>query len=180
VSRIGKNPVIIPAGVQVAQDGNTLTIKGPKGELTYTYNPAVTVSVTKEEVTVTRPSDIKQHRALHGTTRALVQNMILGVVNGFKKDLEVFGVGYRFELVEGKFLMVTVGYSHQIALLPPSGITITVPSNTTVSVSGIDKQLVGQIAAKIRSFRPPEPYKGKGIKYAGEQIRRKAGKTAKS
>jgi large subunit ribosomal protein L6 len=180
VSRIGKNPVIIPAGIQVAHDGNTIKVKGPKGELAFTYNTQMHVEVSNEQVLVTRPSDIKEHRALHGTTRANIQNMIIGVVDGYKKDLEVVGVGYRFELIEGKILIVSAGYSHQIAMLPPSGITITVPSNTTLSVSGIDKQLVGQIAAKIRSLRPPEPYKGKGIKYAGEQIRRKAGKTAKS
>lgn len=180
MSRIGKNPVIIPAGVQVVHDGNTLRVKGPKGELSYTYNTDITVEVSPELVTVTRSSDIKEHRALHGTTRAIVQNMVIGVLNGFKKDLEVVGVGYRFELIEGKLLLLSAGYSHQIAMFPPSGITLTVPTNTTLSVSGIDKQLVGQIAAKIRSFRPPEPYKGKGIKYAGEHIRRKAGKTAKS
>lgn len=180
MSRIGKNPVVIPAGVTITHNGNTLNVKGPKGELSYTYNKAVTVQLYANQLSVTRSSDQKEHRSLHGTTRAIVQNMVIGVVDGFKKNLEMVGVGFRFEMVDNTFLLISAGFSHQIAVMPPSGITITVASNTALSISGIDKQLVGQIAAKIRALRPPEPYKGKGIKYAGEQIRRKAGKTAKS
>jgi large subunit ribosomal protein L6 len=179
VSRIGKNPVVIPTGVTVKLAGNRLTVKGPKGELTMAVATDVTVAVSAAEVTVTRPSDVKEHRALHGTTRANIANMVRGVVDGYKRNLEIVGVGYRAELRGGNLLMA-LGYSHQILFFPPTGVQIEVPTPTSISVTGIDKQLVGQVAAKIRSFRPPEPYKGKGVKYEGEFIRRKAGKTAKS
>ncbi len=179
MSRIGKNPVTLPKGVSAKKEGNSLAIKGPKGELTISLHPEMNVDVQGSEITVTRPTDLKFHRALHGTTRANIQNVVTGVVEGYKKNLELVGVGYRVEL-RGKILMVLVGYSHQIAFFPPPGITIEVATPTALSISGIDKQLVGQVAAKIRSLRPPEPYKGKGIKYEGEYIRRKAGKTAKS
>lgn len=179
MSRIGKNPVTLPKGVSAKKEGNSLAIKGPKGELTISLHPEMNVDVQGSEITVTRPTDLKFHRALHGTTRANIQNVVTGVVEGYKKNLELVGVGYRVEL-RGKILMVLVGYSHQIAFFPPQGITIEVATPTALSISGIDKQLVGQVAAKIRSLRPPEPYKGKGIKYEGEYIRRKAGKTAKS
>lgn len=179
MSRIGKNPVTLPKRVSAKKEGNSLSIKGPKGELTISLHPEMNVDVQGSEITVTRPSDVKFHRALHGTTRANIQNVVMGVVEGYKKNLELVGVGYRVEL-RGKILMVLVGYSHQIAFFPPQGITIEVATPTALSISGIDKQLVGQVAAKIRSLRPPEPYKGKGIKYEGEYIRRKAGKTAKS
>jgi len=179
VSRVGKNPIEIPSGVNVTLKDGMLTVKGPKGELTRPIHQDVTVSVEDGKVTVTRPSDIKSHRALHGTTRANIQNMVTGVTDGFKKSLELIGVGYKVDL-SGKNLILNIGYSHQVAFIPPDGITFEVATATALSVSGIDKQLVGQVAAKIREVRPPEPYKGKGIRYAGEYVRRKAGKTAKA
>lgn len=179
MSRIGKNPVTLPKGVSAKKEGNSLTIKGPKGELTISLHPEMNVDIQGSEITVTRPTDLKFHRALHGTTRANIQNVVMGVIEGYKKSLELIGVGYRVEL-RGKILMISVGFSHQVAFFPPQGVNIEVTSPTALSISGIDKQLVGQVAAKIRSLRPPEPYKGKGIKYEGEYIRRKAGKTAKS
>lgn len=179
MSRIGKNPVVIPTGVKVTRKDRHITVKGPKGELSLTVHPDITVEVEKESIAVTRPSDLKQHRALHGTTRANLQNLVLGVTEGFKRNLELVGVGYRAEM-RGDKLALVLGFSHPIAIVPPKGIQITVNTPTSLTVTGIDKQLVGQIAAKIRSLRPPEPYKGKGVKYEGEHIRRKAGKTAKS
>jgi large subunit ribosomal protein L6 len=179
VSRVGKNPIEIPGGVEVTLNEGIIRVKGPKGELSRPIHKDVNVAVEEGQVTVTRPSDLKAHRSLHGTTRANIQNMVTGVTEGFKKGLELVGVGYRAEL-SGKNLVLNIGYSHQVAVIPPDGITFEVTSATALSVSGIDKQLVGQIAAKIRRVRPPEPYKGKGIKYAGEYIRRKAGKTAKA
>ncbi|MBN1448441.1 MAG: 50S ribosomal protein L6 [Bacteroidetes bacterium] len=179
MSRVGKNPIEIPSGVQVTFEKGMLSVKGPKGELARPIHKDVQVAVDEGLVTVTRPSDLKTHRALHGTTRANIQNMVTGVTEGFRKNLELVGVGYRAELY-GKNLVLNIGYSHQVAFIPPEGIVFEVASATALSVSGIDKQLVGQIAAKIRKVRPPEPYKGKGIKYAGEHIRRKAGKTAKA
>lgn len=179
MSRVGKNPVVIPAGVTVTFENDMLTVKGPKGELKTAIHKDITVTVEEGQVSVTRPSDLRQHRALHGTTRANIQNMVIGVTDGYKKTLELVGVGYRVEL-QGPVLVMNIGFSHQMAFLPPKGITFEVASPTQLHVSGIDKQLVGQVTAKIRAVRPPEPYKGKGIKYAGEQIRRKAGKTAKS
>ncbi|MDH7516602.1 MAG: 50S ribosomal protein L6 [Bacteroidota bacterium] len=179
MSRIGKTPVVIPPGVTVTRSDSLLTVKGPKGELSMTIHPDIDVHIGDGEVSVSRPSDIKEHRALHGMTRARIQNMVTGVTAGYSRNLELVGVGYRAEVKDGKLFLV-VGYSHQIVLFPPAGITIKANSPISISVEGIDKQLVGHVAAKIRSFRPPEPYKGKGIKYENEKIRRKAGKTAKT
>jgi large subunit ribosomal protein L6 len=179
VSRIGKNPIEIPAGVTVGYNGSIFTVKGPKGEMTHPVHKDVTVTVDGPIVTVTRSTNLKEHRSLHGTTRAVIANMVLGVTEGFKRDLELVGVGYKVEQI-GASVLFSLGYSHAIAFIPPPGVTLTVATPTAMSVTGIDKQLVGQVAAKIRDLRPPEPYKGKGIKYAGEQIRRKAGKTAKA
>jgi large subunit ribosomal protein L6 len=179
VSRVGKNPVVLPAGVTVVLESGKLTVKGPKGELRTVIHKDIQVKIEDGEVTVTRPSDLKQHRALHGTTRANIQNMVIGVTEGYKKTLELVGVGYKVEM-NGGILIMNIGFSHQMAFVPPQGINLEVATPTQLHISGIDKQLVGQITAKIRAVRPPEPYKGKGIKYAGEQIRRKAGKTAKS
>ena len=179
MSRVGKNPVVLPAGVTVKLESGVLTVKGPKGELKTAIHKDMTVTIEDGQVAVTRPSDLKQHRALHGTTRANIQNMVIGVTEGYKKTLELVGVGYKVELNSG-LLIMNIGYSHQMAFIPPQGITFEVATPTQLHISGIDKQLVGQMSAKIRAVRPPEPYKGKGIKYAGEKIRRKAGKTAKS
>jgi large subunit ribosomal protein L6 len=179
VSRVGKNPVVIPSGVEVKFVNGIMTVKGPKGELSGPIHKDIAVALEDGQVAVTRPSDSKTHRALHGTTRANIQNMVIGVTEGYKKGLELVGVGYKVEL-SGNNLIMNIGFSHQVAFVPPKGITFEVASPTAMSVSGIDKQLVGQIAAKIREIRPPEPYKGKGIKYSGEYIRRKAGKTAKA
>jgi large subunit ribosomal protein L6 len=179
VSRVGKNPVVLLAGVTAALDGSILTVKGPKGELKTVIHKDMKVTIEDGQVAVTRPSDLKQHRALHGTTRANIQNMVIGVTEGYKKTLELVGVGYKVELL-GTNLILNIGFSHQMAFIPPKGIIFEVATPTQLHISGIDKQLVGQMSAKIRAVRPPEPYKGKGIKYAGEKIRRKAGKTAKS
>jgi large subunit ribosomal protein L6 len=179
MSRIGKNPVVIPAGVTVRLADGVVSVKGPKGSLAAPIPAQITVDVTATEVTVTRSSDIKEHRALHGTVRATIQNMVLGVTQGFKRNLEIVGVGYRAEK-RGENLLLALGYSHQIMFYPPQGVQLEAPAPTSIAITGIDKQLVGAVAAKIRSLRPPEPYKGKGIKYEGEYIRRKAGKTAKS
>ena len=177
MSRIGKQPVEVPSGVDVKVQAGTITVKGPKGELNYTYNPAMTVKVEDGQVVVERPSDQKSDRALHGLTRSLISNMVEGVTEGFQKTLEIVGVGYRADM-KGKSLTLNVGYSHPIQYTPMDGVTLECPDQTTVVVSGPDKQKVGQVAAEIRGFRPPEPYKGKGIRYKGEHIRRKAGKTA--
>jgi len=179
VSRVGKNPIVIPSGVSIKLVDGVVTVKGPKGELHTPVSSDVTVTIEDGQVTVTRPNDLKAIRSMHGTTRANIQNMVVGVVDGYKRNIEVVGVGYKFEML-GTKLLLSIGYSHQVAFIPPTGITFTVETNTAMTVTGIDKQLVGQVAAKIRAIRPPEPYKGKGIKYAGEQVRRKAGKTAKS
>lgn len=179
MSRVGKNPVVIPAGVKVSLDNGIIVVKGPKGELKRQLHPDVEVTLEDGQVSVTRSTNLKDHRSLHGTMRANIQNMVIGVTEGFSRKLELVGVGYKVELM-GQNLVITIGYSHPVAFIPPTSITFTVESNTAMTVSGIDKQLVGQIASKIRAVRPPEPYKGKGIKYAGEKIRRKAGKTAKS
>ncbi len=179
MSRVGKNPVVLPAGVTATLAGGIVTVKGPKGELKTAIHKDMNVTIEDNQVTVTRPSDLKQHRALHGTTRANIQNMVMGVTEGYKKTLELIGVGYKVELL-GSILIMNIGFSHQLAFIPPKGITFEVATPTQLHISGIDKQLVGQMSAKIRAVRPPEPYKGKGIKYAGELIRRKAGKTAKS
>ena len=177
MSRIGRKPITIPSGVTVTVDGSTVKVKGPKGELARTFEPSMKVRVENNEVLVERPNDDKRERALHGLTRALIANMVTGVTDGFKKTLEIVGVGYRAEK-KGKNLVVSVGYSHPVNYPEPAGITLTTPAPTTIVVEGVDKQKVGQVAAELREFRPPEPYKGKGIRYQGEQVRRKAGKTA--
>ncbi len=179
MSRIGKKPVLLPAGVQVKINGSDVQVKGPKGELSRSFDPAMTIALQGNEVIVTRPDDQRQNRALHGLTRALLNNMVEGVTNGFKKTLMVDGVGYRAELA-GKRLMLYLGYSHPIMIEPPTGITIEAdPKAKTITIAGIDKEKVGEISAEIRSLRPPEPYKGKGIRYSDEVVRRKAGKAGK-
>ncbi len=178
MSRIGKQPVVIPAGVEVKLDGNTLTAKGPKGTLTRTLHSSMKVEMDGNVITVTRPNDEKENRSLHGLTRTLIANMVSGVNEGFKKELEVNGVGYR-ATKQGKDLVMNIGYSHQVIMPEIEGITIEVPAPNKIVVSGPDKQKVGQFAAEIREKRPPEPYKGKGIKYADEVIRRKEGKAGK-
>jgi large subunit ribosomal protein L6 len=177
VSRVGKKPVVIPEGVKITQEGNFLKIKGPKGELEQQIHPNISIEVVENQVNVTRPDDTKRNKSLHGLSRALVQNMVTGVTDTYKKTLDIVGVGYKAEL-KGKNLLLNIGYSHPIFLIPPEGIKLETPTQTQIIVSGIDKQLVGLVAAKIRSFRKPEPYKGKGIKYSDEHIVRKAGKTA--
>jgi len=179
MSRIGRKPIAVPAGVEVKVDeANVVTVKGPKGTLTQAVHPNIKVEVGATEINVTRPNDEKENRALHGLTRTLVANMADGVVKGFEKKLEVNGVGYRIAK-EGKKLVMNLGYSHPVVMVEPEGVTFEVPDQNTIFVRGIDKQLVGQVAAQVREKRPPEPYKGKGIKYADEHIRRKAGKTGK-
>ena len=178
MSRIGRKPIAIPAGVDVKVNGAEVTVKGPKGTLTQTFSERMTIKVEGSEILVTRPSDDKEDRALHGLTRTLVSNMVIGVTEGFKKELEVNGVGYRVQK-QGKNLVMNLGYSHQVIMPEVDGITIDVPNPNSIVVSGADKQVVGQIAAESREKRPPEPYKGKGIKYAGEHIRRKEGKAGK-
>ena len=178
MSRIGKKPVIIPAGVQVTVDGSTVTVKGPKGELKNTFDPAMSITVEGNELNVTRPSDVKEHRSLHGLTRTLIANMVIGVTEGFKKELQVNGVGYRVAK-QGKNLVMNLGFSHQVIMPEPDGIVVEVPGPNSIIVTGADKQKVGQFAAEIRIKRPPEPYKGKGIKYIDEHIRRKEGKAGK-
>ena len=179
MSRIGRKPIAIPAGVEVKLDANVITVKGAKGTLTQEFHPDMKVSVNGAEIIVERPSDVKEHRALHGLTRTLIANMVEGVTNGFKKQLEISGVGYRAQL-QGKKLVMNLGYSHMVEVDPIDGITIEVPGANTVVVSGADKQLVGQFAADLRAKRPPEPYKGAGIRYADEVIKRKEGKAGKS
>ncbi len=176
MSRIGKMPVEILKGVEVEQANGTLKVKGPKGELELTPHPDMTVVVDGEEIRVERPSDHKDHKALHGLTRSLLQNMVTGVTEGYTKTLEIQGVGYRADQ-RGTGLVLNLGFSHTIEYQPPEGVKVECPNQTTIVVSGADKQKVGQAAAEIRAFRPPEPYKGKGIRYEGEHVRRKAGKT---
>lgn len=179
MSRIGKKPVPIPAGVQVKINGSEVHVKGPKGELTRSFDPILKIEQQGSELQVTRPNDERQVRALHGLTRALLNNMVEGVTTGFKKTLAVEGVGYRAEM-QGKRLMLYLGYSHPIMVEPPDGIKIDAdPKAKTIAVEGIDKEQVGEIAAEIRALRPPEPYKGKGIRYQTEVVRRKAGKAGK-
>ena len=178
MSRIGRKPVEIPAGVEVKTDGHTVTVKGPKGTLTETFNSRMTVKVEGSEILVTRPTDDKDDRALHGLTRTLVHNMVIGVTEGYKKELEVNGVGYRAQK-QGKNLVMNLGFSHQVIVPEVDGITIDVPNPNLIVISGPDKQQVGQFAAEVREKRPPEPYKGKGIRYAGEYVIRKEGKTGK-
>lgn len=179
MSRIGRLPVKIPSGVTVNVQAQTLVVKGSKGELTRTVHPDMRVTVEKDEVTVARPSESKLHRSLHGLTRTLVANMIDGVSKGYEKQLELVGVGYRAAR-QGSDLVLTVGYSHPVRYGVPEGITIEVPEPTKVIVRGSNKEVVGQVTAEIRKVRPPEPYKGKGILYRGERVRRKAGKTGKT
>ena len=179
MSRIGRLPVAIPAGVTVTvADNNVVTVKGKLGELTQKFNACISIKVEGAEVVVTRPNDDKEVRALHGLTRALVSNMITGVNEGFSKKLEIVGVGYRVEK-QGQNLNIALGFSHPVIIEAPAGITFEVPDSNSIIIKGIDKQAVGQIAAVIRSKRPPEPYHGKGVKYADEYIRRKAGKAGK-
>ncbi len=178
MSRIGKKPITVPAGVTVTVNGSEVAVKGPKGELKETFNADMSIVMENNEIVVTRPTDNKEHRALHGLTRTLIANMVEGVANGYSKTLEVNGVGYRAQK-QGKDLVMNLGYSHQVIMPEVDGITVEVPNNNTIIISGADKQKVGQFAAEVREKRPPEPYKGKGIKYAGEYIRRKEGKAAK-
>ena len=178
MSRIGKKPITIPAGVEVKINGNEVTVKGPKGELKNTFNADMAIAMEGNEITVTRPTDDKEHRSLHGLTRTLIANMVEGVANGYSKTLEVNGVGYRVQK-QGKNLVMNLGFSHQVIVEEVPGITIEVPGPNQIIISGADKQQVGQFAAEVREKRPPEPYKGKGIKYADEHIRRKEGKAAK-
>lgn len=178
MSRIGKKTIVIPQGVTAKlSENNTVTIKGPKGVLTQVCHPNMKIEISDKEINVQRPDDVKENRSLHGLTRALLQNMVTGVNEEYKKTLDIVGVGYRVEL-KGTNLLFNIGYSHPIYFMPAEGITFSTPTQTQIVVSGIDKQLVGLVAAKIRSIRPPEPYKGKGIKYSDEVIVRKAGKTA--
>jgi large subunit ribosomal protein L6 len=179
MSRIGKRPVPLPKGVTATIAGRTITVKGPKGEITRTMHPDLTLALEDDAVAVRRPSDEPRHKALHGLTRTLVANMVEGVTHGFSRALEIQGVGYKAE-VKPFGVQLVVGYSHPVPYHAPKGITITVEGNTQVKVQGVDKELVGQVAAELRSVRPPEPYKGKGIRYVGEQVRRKAGKTAQA
>ena len=178
MSRIGRLPIAVPSGVDVTIDGRTLTVKGPKGTLTRELHPDMTVSREEGTLVVTRPTEQKTHKQLHGLTRTLVNNMVVGVTDGYRKGLEITGVGYRAAL-NGKKLTLNLGYSHPIEIDPPAGITFEVETPTRLAVVGIDKELVGEIAAKVRSTRKPEPYKGKGVRYAGEYVRRKAGKAGK-
>ncbi|MFD0051576.1 50S ribosomal protein L6 [Actinomycetes bacterium NPDC127524] len=178
MSRIGKKPVEIPNGVTVTLNENAVTVKGPKGELTRSFNPDLSITVEENVLTVVRPSDAKEHRALHGTTRAVISNMVEGVSKGFEKSLELIGVGYRAQK-QGTKLILNVGYSHPVEIEPETGLEVEVPSNTKIIVRGANKERVGALAANIRDVRPPEPYKGKGIRYEGEFVRRKEGKTGK-
>ena len=179
MSRIGREPIVVPAGVSVTvAEGNVVTVKGPLGELKDTFSAALTIAQEGDKLIVTRPNDEKENRALHGLTRTLLNNMVVGVTKGYEKKLEIVGVGYRAEK-SGSKLTLGLGYSHPVIFEEANGIKFECPDNTTILVKGIDKQAVGQVAAVIRSKRPPEPYLGKGIKYTGERIRRKAGKTGK-
>ncbi|KAA3656299.1 MAG: 50S ribosomal protein L6 [Calditrichaeota bacterium] len=177
MSRVGKKVIELPAGVTVSRDGQVVSVKGPKGELAEVLNSAMEIKIDGNQLTVERPSDSKEHRALHGLSRSLVANMVEGVTNGFEKKLEIRGIGYRAEM-RGDNVLFNLGFSHPIIFIPPKSITVKAEGNTNITVSGIDKELVGHVAAKIRTFRKPEPYKGKGIRYVGEYVREKAGKTA--
>lgn len=178
MSRIGKQPITVPAGVEVKIDGTTVTVKGSKGELTQTFNELMTITCEDGAISVTRPDDSREARAFHGLTRSLINNMVIGVSEGYQKNLDLVGVGYRAAL-KGKDLDLSLGFSHPVVVNPPEGITFECPSQTKIVIKGIDKQVVGQIAAEIRGIRPPEPYKGKGVRYEGEHVRRKLGKAAK-
>ncbi|ETI86061.1 MAG: 50S ribosomal protein L6 [Negativicoccus succinicivorans] len=176
MSRIGNQPIAIPNGVDITLDGHTLTVKGPKGTLSHKLPQSMQVEVTADEVKVTRPSDDKEHKSLHGLTRSLINNMVIGVTKGYSKTLEIVGVGYRAAM-KGKNLNLTLGFSHPVIMEPPAGIEFETPEPTKIIVKGADKEVVGQVAAEIRDWRKPEPYKGKGVRYEGEHVRRKAGKT---
>jgi large subunit ribosomal protein L6 len=179
MSRIGKKPIEVPENVTVTvSDDNFVTVKGPKGELTNTFNSDIKIEQEGNVITLVRPSESKEHRSIHGTTRSLLDNMVTGVSKGFEKTLELVGVGYRAQL-QGKKLVLNVGYSHPVEFTPEEGVEVEVPANTKVIVRGINKERVGALASNIRQVRPPEPYKGKGIRYEGEQVRRKEGKTGK-
>jgi large subunit ribosomal protein L6 len=179
MSRIGKRPIEVPENVTVTiSDNNHVTVKGPKGELTNTFNADIKIEQEGNIITLTRPSESKEHRSIHGTTRSLLDNMVTGVSKGFERTLELVGVGYRAQL-QGNKLVLNVGYSHPVEFTPEEGVEVEVPANTKIIVRGINKERVGALASNIRKVRPPEPYKGKGIKYEGEQIRRKEGKTGK-
>ncbi|EFV92609.1 50S ribosomal protein L6 [Dietzia cinnamea P4] len=178
MSRIGKAPITVPSGVDIKVDGQTITVKGPKGELTQVLPEPISVTVEEGTITVNRPDDHRDNRSLHGLSRSLVNNMVVGVTEGYKQDMEIFGVGYRV-VAKGSDLEFALGYSHPVPVAAPVGITFAVDGATKFSISGIDKQQVGQIAANIKRLRKHDPYKGKGIRYAGEQVRRKVGKTGK-
>ena len=178
MSRIGRLPIAVPSGVDVTIEGRRVTVKGPKGSLSRELHPDMSISREDDTLVVTRPTEQKMHKQLHGLTRTLVNNMVVGVTDGYRKGLEITGVGYRAVKV-GEKLQLSLGYSHQIEIDPPQGITFELENPTRLAVVGIDKELVGEIAAKVRSTRKPEPYKGKGVRYAGEHIRRKAGKAGK-
>jgi len=178
MSRIGKKLITLPQGVEVTVDNNTITVKGPKGSLTETFNDDLTIKLDNNELTVERPNETKFMKSIHGTTRALLNNMVVGVSDGFKKQLKMIGVGYRAQL-QGKKLVILAGYSNPVEMEIPEGITVEVPKNTDITISGINKQLVGEFSANVRKVRPPEPYLGKGIRYVDEYVRRKEGKTAK-
>jgi large subunit ribosomal protein L6 len=180
MSRIGNRPITVPNGVEIEiTDGNSVTVKGPKGTLSQNLSPAMSLTRDNGTVLVARPNNERDNRSLHGLTRTLLANMVIGVTDGYKRDLEIQGVGYRAAL-DGTTLVLAVGFSHPVRMTPPEGVSYTLDGNTRLSVVGIDKQLVGEEAARIRRVRPPEPYKGKGIRYAGEQVRRKAGKAGKA
>lgn len=181
MSRIGKQPITLPNKVEVKIDKNTVTVKGPKGQLSETFNPDIKITLDDGVLTIERPSDLRHHKALHGLTRALLSNMVMGVSEGFRKTLRIEGVGYQAS-VQGKNLSLKLGHSHDVVIEPPENVSFDVPQDsrgTIIHVDGIDKQVVGQVAANVRGWRPPEPYKGKGVRYADEQIRRKAGKAGK-
>jgi large subunit ribosomal protein L6 len=178
MSRIGRLPIAVPAGVDVAIDGRHITVTGPKGSLSRDLHPEMAVRREGDSIVVTRPSEAKTHKQLHGLTRTLVNNMVVGVTAGYRKGLEITGVGYRAALV-GRKLQLSLGYSHPVEIDPPAGISFEVENPTRLAVVGIDKELVGEIASRVRASRKPEPYKGKGVRYAGEQVRRKAGKAGK-
>ena len=178
MSRIGKQPIPVPAGVEVTIEGTDVTVKGPKGVLSQSFDPDMQITLEDGAVLVRRPTDGRRHRSLHGLTRTLISNMVVGASEGFRKDMEIVGVGYR-AVLKGSDLDLSLGLSHPMVVPAPEGITFEVPTPTKISVIGIDKQRVGQVAAEIRAIRPPEPYKGKGVRYAGEYVRRKVGKAAK-